>query len=111
METSMTIQRTFSKTAFGVIAASAFALMAVDTASAQVNCSAGRTSQIRAWCYQQSAQIYRQQSQAYANIARQQYQTHVNVGRYIGYAPLIGRYAAPAWNAPRAIYNMRYGRP
>jgi hypothetical protein len=82
-----------------------------NTASAQVNCGAARTHEMRVWCYQQSMQIYRQQSQMYNDIARQQYRTHQNVGTALRYAPLIGRYAAPAWNAPRYYYDYRYGRP
>jgi hypothetical protein len=107
----MTIQSNLSKAFCLALAAGALALAAADSASAQVNCGAARTHEMRVYCYQQSARIYQQQSQAYHNIARRQYQMHENVGRVIGHAPVIGRYAAPAWNAPRVIYNMRYGRP
>ena len=56
------------------------------------------------------AQIYRQQSQAYNNIAQQQYRQHQQIGQALRYAPYIGRYAAPAWNAPRYVYDYRTRR-
>src|SRR5216684_6289360 len=84
------------------------------TASAQVNCGMARTPQMRAWCYQQSARIYYQQSQAYNNIARQQWQTYQNAPRYIaplravpGGRPLVGA-ASWAWRAPGYYYQYRY---
>lgn len=76
-------------------------------ASAQVNCAAA-SPQMRAWCYQQSARIYYEQSQAYNNIARQQYYMHQNIGRGLRYVPMIGRPVSRAWNAPRYYYNFRY---
>jgi hypothetical protein len=86
------------------------ALVTADTASAEVNCGAASTHAMRVWCYQQSAQIYRQQSQMYNDIAQQQYRQHQQIGQALRYAPYIGRYAAPAWNVPRYIYDYRYGR-
>ena len=94
----------------GMIAGLAF-LVTAGAASAQVNCNVLPHGSARANCYGQQAQIYRQQAQQYNAIAQQQYRVHQNVGTVIGRAPLIGRYAGPAWNAPRYIYNYRYGRP
>jgi hypothetical protein len=82
-----------------------------DSASAQVNCNVLPHGAARANCYGQESQVYLQESQQYYDIARQQYQLHENVGNALGYVPLIGRYAAPAWNVPRYYYNYRYGRP
>jgi hypothetical protein len=79
-------------------------------ASAQVNCNAAPHGQARANCYAREAQIWREQSRLQNDIARQQYQQHQQIGRALRHAPLIGRYAAPAWNAPRTIYNFRNRR-
>lgn len=90
----------------------AFSLTAAATpALADVNCNRAASPQMRAYCYNQMAQIYRQQQQQYEAIARQQYQMHQNIGRALRYVPVVGRYAAPAWNAPRYYYDYRYGRP
>jgi hypothetical protein len=37
-------------------------------------------------------------------------QQHQNYGRALRAAP-GGQYSAPAWNAPRYMYQYRYGRP
>ncbi len=79
-------------------------------AMAQVNCGASPNPQVRANCYQQMEQIYRQQQQFYENQARQQYQMHQGIGQGLRMAP-GGQYWAPAWNAPRYYYDRRYGRP
>lgn len=89
----------------------ATSISTTDTASAQVNCNVLPHGQARASCYGREAQIWRQQSDAYNAIARQQYGQHEQIGQALRYAPLIGRYAAPAWNAPRYYYTYRYGRP
>jgi hypothetical protein len=97
-----------------LIAAAAFGLAFAFSgggASAQVNCGAASTPQMRAWCYQQSARLYQRQSQQYNNIARQQWRQHERIGQALGHAPIFGDYAKPAWNAPRYIYQYRYGRP
>lgn len=82
-----------------------------DTASAQVNCGVLPHGPARASCYGRESQIYREQSQQYYGIAQQQYRVHQNVGNAIRHVPIVGHYAAPAWNAPRYYYNYRYGRP
>jgi hypothetical protein len=92
-------------------AAAAVGLTAVGAASAQVNCNVLPHGPQRASCYGREAQIYRQQALQYNAIARQQYQSHALVGAALARTPLIGRYAAPAWNVPRTIYGLRYGRP
>ena len=107
----MTMIPHFHKRAQAAAAACAISLAAASGASAQVNCNVLPHGVQRANCYGQQSQIYGQLSQQYYGIARQQYQTHVAVGQALSAAPLIGRYAAPAWNAPRYIYNLRYGRP
>jgi hypothetical protein len=80
-------------------------------ASAQVNCNAAPHGPARARCYGQLSQMWAEQSRNYNNIARDQYRQHQQIGRVLGRAPLVGRYAGPAWNAPRAAYQLRYGRP
>jgi hypothetical protein len=108
MENVMT---TYGKvTLAGMLSAGLLAL-ASSNAFAQVNCGAASSSQMRAWCYQQSARAYRQQSQQYNNIARGMYRQHQYIGRALGRAPVIGNYAGRAWNAPRYYYNYRYERP
>jgi hypothetical protein len=89
--------------AAAVIALAAFA--GAENATAQVNCNVLPHGQARANCYGREAQIYRQQAQNYNDIANQQYRVHQQVGTALRAAPLIGRYAAPAWNAPRYVYN------
>ena len=101
--------RSFS-TKLAAIAMLALASTA-EGAAAQVNCNVLPHGTARANCYGREAQIYRQQSQAYNGIAQQQYRQHQQIGRALRAAPLIGRYAAPAWNAPRYVYTDRYGRP
>ncbi len=92
-----------------LIIVTAFALIGHATgASAQVNCNVLPHGQGRSNCYGQQAHIYRQQSQAYYGIAQQQYRQHQQIGQALRYAP-YGQYTAPAWNAPRYIYD-RYGR-
>lgn len=100
-----------------ILSAILISLATVTVASAQVNCGIAGTPQMRAWCYQQSAQIYRQESQMYNNIARQQWQQYQNAPRYIqplrvipGAGPLVGA-ATQAWRAPGYYYQYRYGRP
>jgi len=100
------------RTALTTTGVGLFALLVfADAASAQVNCNVLPHGAGRANCYGRQAQIYREQSAAYNAIAQQQYRMHQRVGTALGYAPLIGRYAAPAWNAPRYIYTYRHGRP
>lgn len=82
-----------------------------DVASAEVNCGVLTQSQARVSCYRAQADIYRRQAEDYNNIAREQYRMHERVGRGLRHAPIFGRYAAPAWNAPRYYYQYRYGRP
>lgn len=75
------------------------------SASAQVNCNVLPHGQGRANCYGREAQIWRDQARAYNDIAAQQYRQHQQIGQALGAAPLIGKYAAPAWNAPRYGYD------
>ena len=96
-------------------------LASATAASAQANCGAARTPQMRAWCYQQQAEIYRQQQQTYNDIARQQYRQHQRWGEALEfYGTVRGPHtpdgfaagmAGRAWNAPRYYYDYRYGRP
>jgi len=99
------------------IGALLFMAMSTVVASAQVNCGAARTPQMRAWCYGQSAQIYQQQSRAYNDIARWQWQQYQNAPRYVqpfrmvpGGNAIVGP-AIRAWRAPGYYYQYRYGRP
>lgn len=84
--------------------------MVSSNASAQVNCNVLPHGQARASCYGRQAEIYRQQAQAYNSIAQRQYQQHQQIGQALRFAPYVGRYAAPAWNAPRYIYDYRTRR-
>lgn len=98
--------RRLTKTQLAAAALLSLVAMA-ECAAAQVNCNALPHGAARANCYGREAQIYRQQSQDYGNIAQQQYRQHQQIGRALRHAPLIGRYAAPAWNAPRYFNNFR----
>jgi hypothetical protein len=99
------------KSALSIAAGTTFLVLAHTQASAQMaNCGMASSPQMRQWCYQQQMMIYRQQQQYYNNMARQQWQQHENMGRALRAAP-GGQYSAPAWNAPRYMYQYRYGRP
>jgi hypothetical protein len=98
---------TLSAGAIGVVAHLTFG----SAAFAQANCNVLPHGTGRANCYGQQAQIYREQSRAYNGIAREQYRMHERVGTALRYAPVFGRPAAAAWNAPRYIYTYRQGRP
>ena len=95
------------------ITATAFigtASLGADHAAAQVNCSSWPHGAARANCYRRQAEIYRQQSRDYNAIADGQYQQHRRIGRALRRAPIFGRYAAPAWNAPRHYNTYRNWR-
>ena len=86
-------------------------MLVCQSAAAQVNCNSAPHGQARANCYNRESQIYAEQSRNYNSIARDQFRQHQQVGQALRRAPLIGQYAAPAWNAPRYIYQYRNGRP
>jgi len=86
-------------------------LLSALPAMAQVNCKAAATRAGYIRCLQQQAQIYRESARNYNEIARDLYRMHRRTGRILRRAPIFGKYAAPAWNAPRYYYRFRYGRP
>ena len=58
-------------------------------------------------CLRQEERNARQYQYDQEDIARDLEREHSNIGRDLSRAPLVGRYAGPAWDAPRQIDNGR----